>query len=171
MAAVTDFEHLVLAPHLISRKVGKVYDKHLKSLKTGLSTIDVNALRTCSMAITIVAVGVMGTFEAMLQEHTGWADTYGELDKALRGGGRADLADRMNNYRLAVNVLKHGEGRSYDKLLARRASLPFPIKGRGEAFFNEGDVSEVAGLIDTRGRFVDNCTELLNEIRAVLGIA
>lgn len=171
MAAVSNFEHLLRAPRLISQKVAEVYDKHVKRLGTGASTIDVNGLRTCSMAITIVAVGLMGTFEAMLQGHAGWTDTYRELGKVLRGGGRADLADRMIDYRLAVNVLKHGEGRSYEQLLARRGLLPFPIKGRGEAFFNEGDVSEVGGLVDTRGGFVDDCTELLNEIRSVLGIA
>lgn len=171
MAAVSDFEHLFLASRLISLKAAELYDEHFDSLKTGSSTIDVNGLRTCSMVMTITAVGLMGTFEAMLQQRTGWTDTYGELNKALRGGGRADLADRMNDVRLAINVLKHGEGSSYEKLLFRRGLLPFPIKGRGEAFFNEGDVSEVGGLVDTRGGFLDGCTELLNEINAFLGVA
>ena len=79
------------------------------------------------------------------------------------------MADRYLDFRLAVNVLKHGEGRSYEKLLDRQALLPFAIKGRGEAFFEEGDVSEVGGLVDTRGRFIDQCVEIISEIRGVLG--
>jgi len=122
------------------------------------------------MAITIIAVGVIGTFEGMLQRHFMWGDAYTELDKVLRDKGRNDLADRLLDYRLAVNVLKHGVGRSYDKLLARRAGLPFVIKGKGEAFFNEGDISEVSGLVDTRGPFIQHCVEIINEIRDVIGI-
>lgn len=170
MAAVSDFEHLSRATHMISQQVAEVSAMHVENLQTGASTVDVNGLRTGSMAITIIAVGVIGTFEGMLQGHLGWADAYTELDKVLRGAGRADLADQLLDYRLAVNVLKHGEGRSYDKLLDRRASLPFAIKGKGEAFFEEGDVSEVGGLVDTRGPFIDHCVEIITEIRDVLGI-
>lgn len=171
MVAVSAFEHLSRATHMVSRHVADVHDRHVENLQTGASTIDVNGLRTCSMAITIIAVGVIGTFEGMLQRHFGWADAYPELDKALKSVGRADLADRLLDHRLAVNVLKHGEGRSYERLLDRRALLPFAIKGKGEAFLEEGDVSEVGGLVDTRGPFVDQCIEIINEIRDVLGVA
>lgn len=156
---------------MLSQHVTRVYDANLKNLQMGASTVDVNGLRTCSMASTIIAVGVIGTFEGMLQRHFGWVDAYPELDNVLRGKGRADLADQLLDYRLAVNVLKHGEGRSYDKLLNRRKSLPFAIKGKGEAFFEEGDVSQVGDLADTRGPFIDHCVAIINEIRNVLEIA
>jgi hypothetical protein len=170
MAAASEFEHLYRAPHMLSSLVVEVYDRHVANLQTGASTIDVNGLRTCSMAITVIAVGVIGTFEGMLQHHFMWRDAYSELDKVLRDKGRDDLADRFIDYRLAVNVLKHGVGRSYDKLLARRAALPFAIKGKGEAFFNEGDVSEVGGLVDTREPFIKHCVEIISEIKAVISI-
>tara|TARA_B110001454_G_scaffold219040_1_gene249474 strand:+ start:5680 stop:6192 length:513 start_codon:yes stop_codon:yes gene_type:complete len=170
MAAVSHFEYLSRAPHMLSRHVAEVYDTYVANLQTSASTVDVNGLRTCSMAITIVAVGVVGTFEGMLQSRFGWNDAYRELDKVLRDKGHVDLADRLLDYRLAVNVLKHGEGRSYDRLLARRASLPFAIKGNGEAFFNEGDISEVGGLVDTRGPFIDHCVGIIDEISGVIGL-
>lgn len=149
---------------MLSSHVGEVCDQFVANLQTGASTIDVDGLRTCSMAITIIAVGLIGAFEGMLQRHFIWGDAYTELDKVLRGKGRVDLANRLFDYRLAVNVLKHGQGPSYDKLLDRREALPFPIKGNGEAFFDEGDVSEVGGLVDTRGPFIQHCVQIINEL-------
>jgi len=170
MAAVSNFEHLSRGPKMLSTFVIGVHDNYVANLQTGASNIDVNGLRTCSMAITIIAVGVIGTFEGMLQRHFALRDAYTELDKLLVTKGRKDLSDRLLVYRLAVNVLKHGVGRSYDKLLARRDALPFAIAERGDMFFNEGDVSEVGGLIDTRGLFIDNCITLVDEICAELGL-
>jgi len=54
--------------------------------------------------------------------------------------GAQDLKERFVNLRLAINVLKHGEGRSYTDLLEKAAALPFRIKQPTENFFNEGDV-------------------------------
>jgi hypothetical protein len=170
MASVSKFEHLDRAASMLSSEIASVAEKCTANLQTGASTSDVNGLRTCSMAITLIAVGLIGTFEGMLQQRFGWKDAYPELDKELAAKGRQDLADKLLDYRLAVNVLKHGEGPSYNKLLARRASLPFAIKGVDEAFFEEGDVSEVGGLVDTRGPFIDQSVAIINEIRTVLDI-
>ncbi|EXS68115.1 hypothetical protein BF95_07465 [Sphingobium sp. Ant17] len=113
---------------MLSGQVAEAYDTYVANLQTGASSVDVNGLRTCSMATTIIVVGVIGTFEGMLQQSFGWANAYPELDKLLRSQNRADLADSLLNYRLAVNVLKHGEGPSYDRLLDKRdgvvAALP-----------------------------------------------
>jgi len=47
---------------------------------------------------------------------------------------------------LAVNVLKHGQGSSYEELL-KTPNLPFTIKQPGDFFFDEGDIAEPEGLI------------------------
>ncbi len=106
MPAVSDFEHLVRAPHMLSGMVGEVYEQCVANLQTGASTVDVNGLRTCSMSITIIAVGTIGAFEGLLQQHFMWSDAFKEMDKMLRDKGRDDLVERLNDYRLAVNVLK-----------------------------------------------------------------
>lgn len=170
MAAVSKFEHLSRAPDMLLANVKQVSEQCAMNLQTSARTSDVNGLRTCSMAITIVAVGLIGTFEGMLQRRFGWNDAYTALDKLLRDQTRADLADRLLDYRLAINALKHGEGRSYEILLAKRAALPFAIKGKGDAFFDEGDISEVGGLVDTRGPLIENCVEIINEIRDAIGL-
>jgi hypothetical protein len=67
-----------------------------------------------------------------------------------------------------VNVLKHGRGRSYDALVAEAVTLPFRVKLPEEAFFNEGDVSEVSALIEVDDRFVLLCADVINQVSIVL---
>jgi hypothetical protein len=72
----------------------------------------------------------------------------------LEHEGETALKDSFVDLQLAINVLKHGRGRSYDALVAKSDRLPFRIKRPGEAFFFEGDVSEIATLIEVDDAFV-----------------
>ena len=60
----------------------------------------------------------------------------------------------FDQFAAAVNVLKHGRGRSYDWLLSMRETLPFFLKGRDQHFFFEGDVSEPDTLVLVDDAFV-----------------
>ena len=64
--------------------------------------------------------------------------------------------------------MKHGKGRSYERLLASLAPLEFKIKGKDEAFIEEGDVSEVGVLIDVDEAFMHRCATLIEEVSAVI---
>jgi hypothetical protein len=77
------------------------------------------------------------------------------------------LKDHFGILKLAVNVLKHGEGRSYKELLDKPA-LPFKLKKPGEAFFNEGDVAEVHTLIEVDDAFVIDCARTIREVSDVI---
>ena len=94
-------------------------------------------------------------FESILKTVMRWDDPLIELDKYLRNEGNDYLADRIIDYMLAINVLKHGHGRSYDKLQSR-PNLEFKVLPEGDQFFSEGDVSEVnvlvPGITDPRSR-------------------
>jgi hypothetical protein len=46
-----------------------------------------------------------------------------KLRALLLGAGQADLADRVHQYYLAVNVLKHGTGASYRELRDNKCTL------------------------------------------------
>jgi hypothetical protein len=87
-----------------------------------------------------------------------------EVAKLLEREGETALRDRFADFQIAINVLKHGRGRSYDALIARSAQLPFRIKKPGEAFFFEGDVSEVATLIEVDDEFVFGCAEVIRDV-------
>jgi hypothetical protein len=78
------------------------------------------------------------------------------------------LAEKFNDYRLAINVLKHGRGRNYQQLLAKSSQLEFKIKPDGEPFFFEGDVSEVDVLIDAGDTFVKRCAALIQDASAII---
>ena len=86
-----------------------------------------------------------------------------QLDDHLRKNGKAQLASAIYDYRLAVNVLKHGEGRSHQELLARADELEFKVRADGDHFREEGDVSDVGILVDANDQFVRRCAELIEQ--------
>ncbi|NBD09263.1 hypothetical protein [Corallococcus silvisoli] len=169
MPASTDYELLARAADFTLRNAQEVEEKILKELETRADTPHVDALRMLTIQRTIVAIGTVQAFEGLLQLNKGWTNAFKELDAQMRLTGHVDLAERFDYLLNAINALKHGHGRSYNKLEPQRASLPFAVLPRGERFFNEGDVSEVPRLVDVDGKFVEQCSEIIREIARVIG--
>ncbi len=117
-----------------------------------------------SLQKAILAVGMFSQFEASLQDGLNCSDGFKEAQKILAEDGNIVLMQRFSDHYLAVNVLKHGRGRSYDALVARASDLPFRVKLPGEAFFFEGDVSEVSTLVEADDAFVISCAEVIREV-------
>ena len=103
-------------------------------------------------------------FDALLQDRLGCADGFEGAAEILDSQGAKDLKERFSNLRLAINVLKHGEGRSYAELLQKTEALQFRIRRPAENLFNEGDVSEVSTLIEVDDAFVMNCAETIRDV-------
>jgi hypothetical protein len=112
----------------------------------------------------ILAIGMFSLFESILQEGLSSRNGFEEAKKVILKNGKVELQNRFENFISAINVLKHGRGRSYDTLVSKPELLPFKIKLPGENFFNEGDVSEVSTLIKVDDEFVLNCAELIEQI-------
>lgn len=91
-----------------------------------------------------------------------------KLKDYLKQSGNVELAETFNDYQLAINVLKHGKGRSYRQLLAKSSELEFKVKREGDNFFFEGDVSEVSVLIDVDDQFVRRCATLIQEASSII---
>jgi hypothetical protein len=91
-----------------------------------------------------------------------------EARKYLEREGEAGLKNRFWQFTNAINVLKHGRGRSYNALLSEEEKLPFRIKRPDESFFSEGDVSEVSTLIEVDDRFVLECASLIRNVSNVI---
>lgn len=166
MAAMSAAREYDLIGHAVAFALDhaeRVEAEVVDALQTSAATGHVNALRVLTMHSSIIAIGAFQTFEGLLQQKNGWKDGFKGLDQHLRAGGHADLADRFFDYRDAINVLKHGDGRSYEKLLARQGSLPFTVKNRGQRFFDEGDVWEGIRLIDADHAFVRQCAVIIDE--------
>jgi hypothetical protein len=113
----------------------------------GGQTTFVNSLRIITVQLEITAVGIFSLFESRLQHHYPSGSFFRQLRKSLAAANKAQAAQKIYQFHLAVNVLKHGRGESYDELLKMR-DLPFVVKPPHAAFFNEGDIEEPEGLVD-----------------------
>jgi hypothetical protein len=138
-------------------------ERALDGLQTSSATTLVKALQMVSLQKAISAVGMFSLFEAMLQDGLECSDGFREAGDILDRQGDTALKERFVDLQLAINVLKHGLGRSYDVLIAKAELLPFRIKRPGEFFF-EGDVSEIATLIEVDDAFVLSCAEVIRQV-------
>jgi hypothetical protein len=100
-------------------------------------------------------------FDSILQERLSCRNGFEEVKKRLIQTGKVELHNRFDDFVCAINVLKHGRGRSYNALVSKSESLPFRLKLPGEYFFDEGNVSEISTLIEVDDKFVLNCAELI----------
>jgi hypothetical protein len=139
-------------------------ERTMNALQTGSATALVKALQMVQLQKAILAIGMFSLFEAMLQDGLSCCDGFREAANILDSEGESILKDRFSDLQLAINVLKHGRGRSYDALVAKAGDLSFRVKQPGEAFFSEGDVSEVSTLIEIDDTFVLSCAEVIHEV-------
>lgn len=141
----------------------------LEALQERASRSLVHALQMIQMQKAILATGLFSLYDAELQRVLDCENGFKECKQILMDNGENKLSEKFEIYCLAINVLKHGDGRSYQRLLADYKSLPFRIKRPGENFFFEGDVSEISTLIEVDEDFVLNCVELVSQVSCALG--
>ena len=109
------------------------------------SEAQVEELRAATVALESVAVDIFTLFEVRMQHHFKRGPFSRKLRALLLEAGQADLADRVHQYYLAINVLKHGKGASYRELLNAPNSL-FVVKPSAEIIADETPPS--VGLVD-----------------------
>ncbi len=148
MGAIDGVPLLLRAAEVTARKFDEsVSELHKLIDEQGGQTVFVNGLRLATIQIEIAAVGVFSLFEARIQPHFQNGNVFRKLKAHLNKEGQSELANDFWHYYLAVNVLKHGPGSSYNELL-KAPNLPFAIKQPGVPVFDEGDVAEPEGLIN-----------------------
>ena len=141
----------------------------VEALQTSSSTPLIKALQMIELQKVIYAVGMFSIFEARLQEIFKDAKyAFDQAEKVLKEKDEFTLYEKFHDLRQAINVLKHGDGKSYDILLQKEQQLPFRIKKRDESFFCEGDISEVTSLIKVDDEFVKYCAEIIYEVSKVI---
>jgi hypothetical protein len=139
-------------------------------LQSSAETQLVKALQIVQLQKAISAVGMLAMFDAEIQERLQCRDGFSEANQRLDTAGNGELRDLFLKLQQAVNVLKHGRGRSYDSLVAVAATLLFHVKLPDEAFFNEGDVSEISALIEVDDKFVLLCVDVISQVSSALNI-
>lgn len=146
--------------HALETSQKKVFEELQSSTATPL----VKSLQIVSLQKAISSIGMFSMFDAILQRKLGCANGFQKAGEVLEEKGELDLKERFGDIQLAINVLKHGKGWSYESLVKKSDSLPFRIKLPGEAFFNEGDVAEVSTLIMVDDAFVLLCAEVIHDV-------
>ena len=109
------------------------------------SETQVEELRAATVSLESSAVDIFSLFEARMQHHFRRGPFSRKLKSLLLETGQTDLADRVHQYYLAINVLKHGKGASYRELLNSPSAL-FVVKPTEDIIADEAHAS--AGLID-----------------------
>jgi hypothetical protein len=146
-------------------------DEIVESLQTSGATRHVKNLQMIQLHRAVTAVGIFSLFESIVQDRLKCLDGFAAVRECLESASEVDLANRFSLFVYAINVLKHGHGRSYDALIDMGKNLPFRIKRPGEDFFSEGDVSEIATLIEVDDRFVRDCADLIAQVAGVINRA
>ncbi|MGE0257702.1 MAG: hypothetical protein AB7H71_10240 [Alphaproteobacteria bacterium] len=164
MGAVSDIALLSWCAEFTLSHSEAVRERVHKELEASAQTSLIMTLRTIRLQGVVLAIGMLSLFESLLQAHLRWDRPFDQLDEYLKQHEKCELAAKFNQYRLAVNVLKHGRGKSYERLLAMPGELEFKIKKPGESFFDEGEVSEIDTLIDVDDQLVRRCATLIQEI-------
>lgn len=114
-------------------------------------------LTAATNAIELAAVDIFAVFEVRMQHHFKRGPLSRKLKAVLLAAGKADLADRVHQYYLAVNVLKHGTGASHRELLNNKSSL-LTVKPVDDS------TGPAAGLVDvTVPDFFEGLTSTLLE--------
>jgi hypothetical protein len=135
--------------------------------KSGASSL-VKTLQIVNLQKVIIAVGMFSIFEAHLQNGLSCSNGFSEAKKILEDAGELELKECFDDFCLAINVLKHGYGRSYDALVAKKQSLSFKIKPLNESFFYEGDLAEVSILIEVNDEFVQRCGKVISDVSELI---
>ena len=123
------------------------------------SDAQVEELRAATASLESVAVDIFSVFEARMQHHFRRGPFSRKLKSLLLESGQKDLADRVHQYYLAINVLKHGKGASYRELLNTPNAL-FVVKRTED---NNADETH-ASLVDVSvSGFFDGLTSTILE--------
>ncbi|ETF01052.1 hypothetical protein W822_17355 [Advenella kashmirensis W13003] len=140
----------------------------VEALHTSGATRLVQTLKMIQLQKVILAVGMFSIFEASLQSRLDCRDGFREAKSELERQGENDLKEGFEDLIDAINALKHGEGRSYKKLVAKAKKLPFRVKQPNEAFYFEGDISEPDTLIQVDDAFVQHCGTVISTVYKVV---
>ena len=99
--------------------------KHIDDLT--IPNVQGRELRGAVASLELVMVDIFSIFEARMQHHFKRGPFSRKLTSLLLDAGETDLADRVHQHYLMINVLKHGKGSSYREVLNAPSCL-FEIK-------------------------------------------
>ncbi len=140
----------------------------IDKLQNNADTPLIKALQMIELQRVISAVGMFSMFDAVLQEELQCPNGFQKAEELLKSVGDEATKNRFCNLKMAINVLKHGKGPSYNALVKIASLLPFKVKLPSEALFCEGNTSEALTLIEVDDEFVKLCAEVIHEVSVAI---
>ncbi|SXE45545.1 Uncharacterised protein [Klebsiella variicola] len=137
----------------------------IEQLQTSSATVHIKQLQMLQLQRSIFAVGMFSIFEAHLQNGLSCQNGFKEVRTILDAAGKHELKEKFDNYYLAINALKHGDGASYRQLVTKMNVLEFDVETPHTPVYEEGDVSAVRSLIKADDAFILGCAELVQDTR------
>ncbi|ECO0747255.1 hypothetical protein YW60_01370 [Salmonella enterica subsp. enterica serovar Senftenberg] len=150
--------------HFSLNAINDAYEKTAEELNETGATPPVKNLQALNLQKMIHAVGLFSIFEAHLQRGLNCQNGFKEAESILEMAGKQALKDEFHNYYLAINALKHGDGASYNKLVANINALGFMVDTPNTPVYEEGDVSGVTGLVKVDDAFIENCLGIIEKV-------
>ena len=135
-----------------------------RNLTTNANTSNIKMLQMIELQKVIISIGMFSMFDAIVQNELNCKNGFKIINEILIDKNEIELQNSFQDLSMAINVLKHGKGRSYESLLKRIDSLKFKIKKYDEIFFDEGDISELNTLIKVDDEFVLYCSDVIHEV-------
>ena len=145
-------------------KINEGYDLSVKALSETGATPPLKNMQALNLQKMIHAVGLFSVYEAHLQRRLHCRDGFKEAKSFLEQAGEISLKDKFHDYYLAINALKHGDGASYNNLVAKFNNLDFVVDTPTTPVQEEGDVSGVEGLVLVDDDFIQNCLAVITEV-------
>jgi len=136
----------------------------IETLQTSARTSEVKKLQMIQLQKVVMAIGMFSLFESILQQRLSCKNGFDKAKEILKTAKKHALLNRFKIFYLAINVLKHGKGQSYNELMKQADSLPFQIKKRNHDFFNEGNIDEVSTFIEVDNQFVLSCADIVEQV-------
>ncbi|EFI5801446.1 hypothetical protein ACJANX_004718 [Escherichia coli] len=136
----------------------------IEQLQTSSATVHIKQLQMLQLQRSVFAVGMFSIFEAHLQNGLSCQNGFKEVRTILDAAGKHELKEKFDNYYLAINALKHGDGASYRQLVTKINVLEFDVETPHTPVYEEGDVSAIRSLIKADDAFILGCAKLIREI-------
>ena len=156
-----DIQTIVAAGRATAHQVKGVLDEIFAALQTSGATRLLSGVDICNSQVALSLVGVFSIYDSRLQNAIGGDKPIDDLINRLASNGRAAEAAALDDYRLVVNVLKHGVGSSHTKLLERKARLPFRVQAYVGELAAEGDVCPPSDLVIISTEHLEQCCDLI----------
>ncbi|WP_152018236.1 hypothetical protein [Aliarcobacter butzleri] len=105
-----------------------------RNLTTNANTSNIKMLQMIELQKVIISIGMFSMFDAIVQNELNCKNGFKRINEILIDKNEIELQNSFQDLSMAINVLKHGKGRSYESLLKRIDSLKFKIKKYDDEF-------------------------------------